>query len=106
MVKDNIREKIVQIAKEYASLLESKLNIKNIYVYGSYINGNYTEDSDIDIAVVADDFSGDPVEDTFILMKIRRKVDLRIEPRPFNSRDFTKDNPLAHKIIENGLKII
>ncbi|MBS4025936.1 MAG: nucleotidyltransferase domain-containing protein [Clostridia bacterium] len=106
MVKDNIREKIVQIAKEYAKLLESKLNIKNIYVYGSYINGNYTEDSDIDIAVVADDFSGDPIEDIFILMKIRRKVDIRIEPRPFTSSDFTKDNPLARKIIENGLKIV
>jgi hypothetical protein len=53
-------------------------------VYGSYVRGPFTDDSDIDIAVVVDGFSGDLVEDTIKLMKIRRNVDNRIEPHPFS----------------------
>ena len=40
---------------------------------------------------MADGFSGDLVEDTFKLMKIRRNVDKRIEPHPFCVEDFNDD---------------
>ncbi len=39
--------------------------------------------SDIDVAVVGDNFTGDPVEDILTHMRMRRKIDYRIEPRPF-----------------------
>lgn len=66
-----------------------------MYLYGSYTSGNYTADSDIDIAVVADDFSGDIIEDTFKLMKIRRSVDNRIEPHSFSIEEFNENDPNA-----------
>lgn len=34
-----------------------EMDVKHIYLYGSYAKGNYSSDSDIDIAVVGDDFS-------------------------------------------------
>ena len=64
-------------------------------IYGSYVKGTYTSDSDIDIAVVGDDFTGDLIEDTLMLMRIRRKIDNRIEPRPFKTCDFNLSNPFA-----------
>ncbi|QQK76868.1 hypothetical protein HUG15_15715 [Salicibibacter cibarius] len=64
-----------------------------------------TEDSDIDVAVVANDFTGDSIEGTMRLMKIRREVDVRIEPHPFTSEDFQDDHPIAKEILENGYEV-
>jgi len=100
------RARVKKITREYGKLVKEKLDIKHIYLYGSYAKGNYSHDSDIDIAVVGDDFSGDPIEDILILMKIRRKIDNRIEPRPFKTSDFNLSNPLAREIINTGIKVI
>lgn len=100
------RETIELIAKKFAELVKSEMNIKNVYLYGSVVKGSNTEDSDIDIAVIGDDFIGDPVEDTFKLMKIRRKVDNRIEPHPFKSSEFDKSNPLVKEILSTGIKVL
>lgn len=83
MASFETRERIEKIAKDFGRLIQEELDVKYIYLYGSYVKGTQTEDSDIDIAVVGDDFSGDPIADTLILMRIRRKIDKRIEPRPF-----------------------
>ncbi|MCX7884916.1 MAG: nucleotidyltransferase domain-containing protein [Caloramator sp.] len=100
------RNRIEEIVKKYAELLKCEMNIRDVYLYGSYVKGNYTEDSDIDIAVVGDDFSDDIIENTLKLMKLRRKIDNRIEPHPFNSKDFNISNPFVKDIIETGIKIM
>jgi uncharacterized protein len=100
------RKGIELIAKEYAELVKKELNVNSIYLYGSYTKGTNSVDSDIDIAVVGDEFSGDPVEDTLKLMKIRRKVDIRIEPHPFKTNDFIASNPYIQEIIDTGVKIM
>ena len=106
MASFNTRERIEEIAREYGALVKEELDVKGIYLYGSYARGTYTSDSDIDIAVVGDDFTGDPIEDTLLLMKIRRKIDNRIEPRPFKTCDFNSSNPFVKEIIETGIMII
>jgi len=100
------RETVEIIAKKFAELVKNEMKIKSVYLYGSVVKGTNNEDSDIDIAVVGDDFIGDPVEDTFRLMKIRRKVDNRIEPHPFKSSEFDKSNPFVKEILTTGIKII
>lgn len=106
MASFDTREQIEEIARGYGELVKEKLDVKSIYLYGSYTKGTYTSDSDIDIAVVGDDFTGDPIEDTLMLMRIRRKVDNRIEPRPFKTCDFNSSNPFAKEIIETGILLI
>jgi len=100
------RERIKQIALQYAEHLKKEYKLRGVYIYGSYARGNYTADSDIDIAVVAEDFTGDLVEDTFRLMKLRRKVDYRIEPRPFIADLFNESNPEAREVMETGIRIV
>ncbi len=39
------------------------------------------------------------------LMRIRRKVDLRIEPHPIGENDFTEINPFANEIQKFGIAI-
>ena len=38
-------------------------------------------------------------------MKLRRKIDSRIEPHPLRKEDFTQSNPLAFEIIANGKQL-
>ncbi len=105
MVAFDDRETVENIARNFTKLLRSEMNIKGVYLYGSAARGGAHADSDIDIAVVGDDFIGDPVEDRFKLMKLRRKVDTRIEPHPFRSSEFDKSNPFVKEILSTGIKI-
>ena len=100
------REEVDRIVHKFAELLTKKLKVKCMYFYGSYASGTPRKDSDIDIAVVSESFTGDMVDDTMVLMRIRRKVDTRIEPHPFLPEDFNKENPLADEILKNGIKIV
>lgn len=102
----NSNKQISDIAMQNADSLKGHVGLHSLYVYGSYASGKFTEDSDIDIAVVADGFSGDIVEDTFKLMKIRRNVDNRIEPHPFSIEDFNEDDPMAKEVMRTGIRIV
>jgi len=44
-------EKIKKILKEHKKELEEKFYVKNIAIFGSYVRGTQTKESDIDILV-------------------------------------------------------
>ena len=57
MVK--IPNKINSIIEKYLKLLkENGFSLNDAYLFGSYAKGNNTKWSDIDIAIVSDDFKG------------------------------------------------
>ena len=105
MVAKNNLIKIKKIVKKYIEKVDNLYDIKAAYIFGSYIKGNFNEDSDIDVLIVSDDFTGDIFDDTVALMKIRRSVDTRIEPHPFKTKDFNDTNPFIKDIKSNLLKI-
>lgn len=94
------------IALQYADILSRNFLLRQMFIFGSSVTGVASEDSDIDIAVVADDFSGDAVDDMFRLMKSRRNIDLRIEPHAFLPSDFHEGNPFAAEIMRSGIRIV
>ncbi|PKL35978.1 MAG: nucleotidyltransferase [Spirochaetae bacterium HGW-Spirochaetae-1] len=100
-----VGENIKDILCRYASVLEAQYSLRGVYLFGSRARGNEDKDSDIDVAVVADDFTGDPVDDRLALMRLRRGIDLRIEPLPFHSRDFVLSHPMAKEVMETGIRI-
>jgi predicted nucleotidyltransferase len=106
MVDIHTGEEVKLLAIKYAEILRQKYDLHSLYLYGSYVNGNYTSDSDIDIAVIAANFSGDIFEDTLSLMRYRRLVDNRIEPHPFIPSDFNPSNPNVREIMAKGIRII
>ena len=97
---------IIDIVKKYAELVIEEIQIERVYIFGSYIKGTNNDHSDIDVAIVGDGFVGDPVDDTFKLLKIRRKVDKRIEPHPFKTSDFDDTNPYIKEIIKTGIRVV
>jgi predicted nucleotidyltransferase len=106
MAETDIIKGIEQIVYSYATALKKKYIIHSVYLYGSFVKGTMNKDNDIDVALIAENFLGDPVDDIADLMKFRRGIDLRIEPRPFSISDFNHNNPLAHEVIQNGIRIM
>ncbi len=66
--------------QEYKYLLKDFFDLDKVYLYGSYANETNTEDSDIDVAIVVNQLSGDFFATTPLLWKLRRQIDDRIEP--------------------------
>jgi predicted nucleotidyltransferase len=92
----------IEIAAQYANVLYSKYDYVKVILFGSYDRGNFNEESDIEIAVILKDYSN--LMDTHLeLMRLRRKIDSRIEPHPFRERDFVISNPIVSEIVKYGL---
>lgn len=94
----------LDIAVRYANAVKSKYDFVKIILFGSYAKGNFNDDSDIDIAIVFKDYSN-LIDMQLDLMRLRRKIDSRIEPHPFREKDFEITNPIVHEIIKYGQDI-
>ena len=95
---------VIKIARVYAELIYTKFNPLQIILFGSYAKGIYHTESDIDIAVVFCDYD-DSIDMQLELMRLRRKIDSRIEPHPFKKRDFNQTNPVVYEILKYGQEI-
>ncbi len=99
-----VNQSIIKTAKKYIAQVPAELELKKAYLFGSYAKGQEREESDIDIALVVgkmDDFFSSQM----LLMRIRRNIDLRIEPHPILEKDFNSKNPFAHEIQKNGIEL-
>lgn len=94
----------LNIAAKYADAIKSKYDFVRIILFGSYAKGNFNEDSDIDIAVILKDYSN-LIDIQLDLMRLRRKIDSRIEPHPFREKDFNITNPIVNEIVKHGQDI-
>ncbi|THF84688.1 nucleotidyltransferase domain-containing protein [Cohnella fermenti] len=71
---------VIEIAKNYAELVANELPVTKVILYGSQVKGNQNNDSDIDIAVIVDRIDEDFLDTEAKLFRLRRNLDLRIEP--------------------------
>ena len=98
------KREAINLAQKYAGLVNANHEMIKMFLFGSYAKGNFNEDSDIDIAVILKDYHN--LNDMQLdLMRLRRKIDSRIEPHPFREREFELSNPIAYEIIKYGQEI-
>lgn len=100
------RENIKTLLNKFSLLASKEFKIRKIYLFGSYAKGYAGEESDIDIAVVADNFEGIRFNDRKKLFKYLLETSIDIELHPFRTEDFTEDNPFVKEIIKEGIPII
>jgi len=106
MLKETDSEMIMETIIKYLDLLrKNNVSFEQVYLYGSCAKGNSREDSDIDLAIIAEEWLPDIFDAQFELMKLGRKVDTRIEPHPFRKSDLDKTNPYIREIITTGVTI-
>lgn len=99
------KNETLDIIQRYISILkENNINIQYVYLFGSNAYNNDNPDSDIDLAIVIDKFD-DSFSIQLKMMKLRRNIDTRLEPHPYTSEEWTKENPFIKEIILNGRKI-
>lgn len=96
---------ILAVLKKFLSRIEKEFPLKEIYVFGFYANGAPREFSDIDVAIVPDNFEGNRFVDREKLAKYVIAVSNDIEVHPFKTDDFTRDDPFVKEIIKTGIKI-
>ncbi len=86
-------------------LLQHDYPVKQMYLYGSYARGNFHKDSDIDLAIIMNDLP-DPFQTQVNMLKLTWNFDTRVEPHPFDAKDFTSSNPVVNDILTTGIEIL
>ncbi len=94
---------IIEVVKSYKSLLEKNFVVEELYIFGSAITPQFTDDSNIDVAVILDNASQDFLVTTSKLWALRREIDFRIEPILI---DKNTDLFFVEDILPNSLKVI
>jgi predicted nucleotidyltransferase len=76
------REDIINKVRIYRNLVlkDFPMKIEEVYLFGSYAKGTPHKDSDIDVAFVVNRFEGDFFHVIPPMWKLKRTVDVRIEP--------------------------
>ena len=106
------QEALNSLIDRLIAIISPEIHIKSLYLFGSYVNGTPQQYSDIDVAIVSDDFQGIRFFDKQRLVK--RLVEKTypdyifadLEIHPFKTEDFTPSNPFAEEILTTGKKII
>ena len=71
---------VIGTVERYATAVIKELSPSAIVLYGSYAKGNAHEDSDIDVAVIFNGFSGDWLKTSTRLWRLTEDISFDIEP--------------------------
>ena len=99
---------VIALLKKFASEVnDSGIHLKKIVLYGSYAKNKQSEWSDIDVAMVADEFSGIGFKDISLFAKIQiQHPYYLIQPRTYNTNEFsTAKDPFVKEILRTGIEI-
>ncbi|WP_223653242.1 nucleotidyltransferase domain-containing protein [Hymenobacter psoromatis] len=78
---------------------------QRVILFGSFARNEQREWSDIDVAVVAEEFSGFSPKDARLLSPaLVHHAD--IEPHTFRPEDFTDWNPFVAEILRTGIRVV
>ena len=93
------------ISKYIRALKENDVNVDQAVLFGSYAKGNYSEWSDIDLAVVSKAFEGSWIKDRKKIRAITLSISSDIQVLPYRPEDFVPDDPFVKEIIETGIRL-
>ncbi len=98
---------IKQLEKFASEVKNSGIGLKRVILYGSYAANKQHEFSDVDVALVADQFNGDEFTDIGLFAGILSKYsDLLLQPRTYNTSQFkTEKDPMVEEIVKKGVEI-
>lgn len=97
----------VKIARDYLQAVRATgVNVRRAYLFGSYALNRQHEWSDIDIALIADDFTGLAVLDLdrFRILHIQPEF-VAIETHTFPTRRLEEGDPFIREIVKTGIEI-
>jgi predicted nucleotidyltransferase len=93
--------------RNYAREIEEQgVHLREVILYGSFAKGTQHEWSDIDVALVADEFEGLPDDlDLFSRIGIKKPY-IRIESMTYPTDYFRESDPFIREIQKDGIVIL
>ena len=97
------QKQAVRKVRQFAEAIRPHLPVCDVVLYGSYAKGKARRYSDIDVAVVVDEYPGDLLGMKARLFRLRRDIDVRIEPllveRKHDPANFLEEISRTGKIV-------
>jgi predicted nucleotidyltransferase len=102
-----IPNEIIDAVKKFRKSIDNDLSVKKVFIFGSFAKGNFTENSDIDVCVIAEDVDNNFLAEFKIAPKVL-KSDVRIEPVVFSEKEYLEVDSfgLLKEVKENGIEIL
>jgi len=102
------RNAAIKTVKNYAKEInKTGVNLRRVIMFGSFAKGTQHQWSDIDVALVADDFLGVGFLDRQRFSSIGiKKPYIRIEPITYPTDYFVESDPFIEEIKNTGIEII
>ncbi|RKI40383.1 nucleotidyltransferase domain-containing protein [bacterium D16-51] len=97
------RNKAIELSKVYSNEVKNAYEPYKVMLYGSYCRNEQTKDSDIDIAVIFDGFSGDWLKTSSDLWRMTEKVNTIIEPVLLDMQ--SDPSGFCEHVIETGIEL-
>jgi predicted nucleotidyltransferase len=98
------RERVIAQVQDLLRVLRAQnLTISAAYLYGSHAAGTAGPDSDIDVAVISPDLTGDRLQDWMRLTVTATSIDPRFEVVGFRPEQFRDEHPLAWEVKTRGI---
>jgi predicted nucleotidyltransferase len=100
------RNAVIEIVGNYAQEIEAQgVHLRTAILFGSFAKGTQHEWSDIDVALVADEFTGLPSDyDLFSYVGIKKPY-IRIEAHTYPTEYFLDGDPFINEIKKTGITI-
>lgn len=96
---------MAQIEELLRTFRSQDLTVTAAYLFGSHASGAAGPDSDIDIAIISPDLTGDRLRDWMRLNFVATGIDPRFEVIGFRPEQFRDEHPLAWEVKKHGILV-
>jgi len=102
------RNAAIEIVTNYAKEIEAHgIHLRTVVLYGSFAKGTQHQWSDIDVALVADEFTGFTFNDKKLFPYVGiKKPYIRIETKTYPTEYFQQGDPFIDEIKKTGITIV
>lgn len=102
--KIKLKPDIKREIEDYIKVLKkNKIKLQKVILFGSFAKNKAFKYSDIDLAIVSDQFEKDTIDWMMTLMKLTNDIADRIEPIALTQKDLNKKyHPLIGEIKKYG----
>ena len=99
------REFAIENSKSFIDeLLSLGIHLRKAILFGSYVKNEQNRDSDIDLALIANEFTGFGYDDRKYFAKINiKKPYTLIQTKTYSTEYFEKGDPFISEIVKTGI---